>query len=389
MSGYQVYQFQSVDRPLTEKERKTIGSWSSRTYPTTTSATFSYSYGDFPMQVEQVLADYFDAFLYFDSWGQKRLMFRIPKKLVDRKAIRQFEIDGSGSYSTELSVYSKKSYYLFDFDWNEEEGGGWFEEDDYSIGDMLVLREDIIKGDYRSLYLFWMKLASEKENLEIDDEEYDEEFGEEEGEYIPSVPPNLQKLSASLKAFIEFFEIDKDLVKAAQEASPEIETSSVDYKKLILQLSDKERIDYLFRLVNGEANLDLQIKKRLEKLQNSGKESLSTKELRLSIQELKNRQKVEENKRIESEKKAAAEAHHQKMLTLAKEEHIHWRTVVYNLDRKTGKSYDIATEVLEDLRYLAVFQDKLEEFKEKMAEVREKYGRSQALLKRFSKAKLP
>ncbi len=386
MSEYQVYQFQSVDRPLTEKERKKIGSWSSRTYPTATSATFTYSYGDFPMTVEQAVVNYFDAFLYFSNWGQRRLIFRIPKKLVNRKVVQQFEIEGTGSYATELSIYPKKDYYLFDFDWSEEEGGRWFEEDDYRLGDMLAIREDIIQGDYRSLYLFWVKLASEKEMLEDDQEEYEEEFEDETPP--PPVPPNLQKLSGALKAFIEFFQIDKDLVSAAQKASKHIEPTSIDYKQLIMKLSDKERIDYLFRLVNGETNLSIQIKKRLEKLQSSEKTSSSTNEQRISIHELKNRQKIEALKRKEAATKAAQQAHHKKMLTLAKEEHIHWRTVFYNLDRKTSKAYDIATEALKDLQDLAVFQNKFEKFNEKMEDIRENYGRSKALMKRFDKAGL-
>jgi len=50
MSEFQIYQFKSIDRLLTDAERKEIGSWSSRTKPTATSATFTYAYGDFPKQ---------------------------------------------------------------------------------------------------------------------------------------------------------------------------------------------------------------------------------------------------------------------------------------------------------------------------------------------------
>lgn len=41
MSEFQLYQFKAVDRPLTTEEQREVGSWSSRTQPTSTSATFS------------------------------------------------------------------------------------------------------------------------------------------------------------------------------------------------------------------------------------------------------------------------------------------------------------------------------------------------------------
>ncbi|MEZ4887270.1 MAG: hypothetical protein R3E32_21235 [Chitinophagales bacterium] len=383
MSEYQVYQFQSIDRPLTDKERKKIGSWSSRTSPTATSATFTYSYGDFPKREEEAVAEYFDAFLYFANWGTKRLMFRIPKNLLDEKSIRTYQIDASSSYDCHFAIFSTKKYFLLDFNWSDDEGGGgWFEPDDYQLGDMIALRNDIIQGDYRSLYLFWLKLAASKE--EIGSEYYDED----EEAAIPPIPPNLNKLSGSLTAFTEFFEINKDLIAAAKQASQEVKAPEMDYEKLVKQLSEKERIDFLVRLAKGEIRVDLQLQKRLQDLYKSATQTTSKSSKQLSIQELKQQQEIEKKKRKEAEIKAAKEAHRQKMLTLGREVRAHWGTVAYNLDRKTGKSYDLATETLKDLQDLAIFQDKVEEFKEKMMEIREEYGRSKVLLDRFRKAGL-
>ena len=57
-----------------------------------------------------------------------------------------------------------------------------------------------MEGDYRALYLVWRQFAQfatadEKEEAEI-------------MEHVPPpVPPNLSKLNAALKAFIEFFDV--------------------------------------------------------------------------------------------------------------------------------------------------------------------------------------
>ena len=80
MSEFQQYQFQTIDRPLTEAQRKEVNSWSSRAAASSTSVTFTYHYGDFSQDEEKVLAEFFDAMLYVANWGTKQLMFRFPQK---------------------------------------------------------------------------------------------------------------------------------------------------------------------------------------------------------------------------------------------------------------------------------------------------------------------
>lgn len=99
MSEFQLYQFKAVDRPLTTEEQREVGSWSSRTQPTSTSATFSYAYGDFPKDEEKAVETYFDIMLYLANWGTKRLMMRFPKELVDQEAISKYLIDANHSYT--------------------------------------------------------------------------------------------------------------------------------------------------------------------------------------------------------------------------------------------------------------------------------------------------
>lgn len=73
-------------------------------------------------------------------------------------------------------------------------------------------------------------------------------------------------MNATLKAFIEFFEIDASIVTAAQATSVERTKEEIDYKKLLQLLPDKEQIEWLERVINGEPKLGVLLKKRLEKL---------------------------------------------------------------------------------------------------------------------------
>lgn len=68
MSEYQYYEFQAIDRPLSDKEQTEVDSYSSRAEVTPTRAVFTYSYGDFRGDPQKVLQKYFDAMLYMTSW---------------------------------------------------------------------------------------------------------------------------------------------------------------------------------------------------------------------------------------------------------------------------------------------------------------------------------
>ena len=56
--------------PADRRERAAVGKLSSHIEVSATHAWVDYDWGDFKHDPEQVLARYFDAFLYFANWGQ-------------------------------------------------------------------------------------------------------------------------------------------------------------------------------------------------------------------------------------------------------------------------------------------------------------------------------
>ena len=113
MSEFQCYQFKAIDRPLTESERKEVGSWSSRAQVSAHSATFIYHYGDFRQDEEKVVEQYFDAMLYFANWGTRRLLFRLPAALTDAKAIKSYCLEDKWT-SDYIRLKKKGAFYLLD-----------------------------------------------------------------------------------------------------------------------------------------------------------------------------------------------------------------------------------------------------------------------------------
>lgn len=264
MSEFQTYHFRAVDRPLTSEEQQEVNQLSSRFSTTATSYSLNYSYSDFRHDEEKVLEKYYDAFLYEANWGTRKLMFRFPKDLVDVRALRQFIADDM-NYSSILFLVKGK-WAILKFEYGEEEGWlDWLEETPHWLDSMIQLREDIINGDYRSLYLFWLKVNESYQAFkELDEDEF-EDLGEDEKPTAPPVPPNLKKLSTSLNSFSEFFHISDDLIKQAVKESKDFE-KKIDYESLIPKLSEEEKTEWLIKLVKNEPRVDVLLRKRLEKM---------------------------------------------------------------------------------------------------------------------------
>jgi hypothetical protein len=248
MSEYQFYEFQVVDRPLSDKEMAAIRKLSSRVEPTRTGATFVYHWGDFPQDPKRVLVQFFDAMLYVANWGHIRLMFRFPKQLIDLAQVQAYRVEEFASFST------VGEYVVLDIDFSKEDGGYWDEIDGKGrLSSLVRLREDILRQDYRALYLAWLK------GIPYDDIAPDV--------YEPPIPAGLQQLSPPLLDFIELFEIDEALVEAAAQGSSAAEgTSDEQLYQVIPQLSRDECNDFLVRLAQGETNLPLKLTRRLREL---------------------------------------------------------------------------------------------------------------------------
>jgi hypothetical protein len=90
MSEYQYYEFLALDRPLTEKQRAELRSISTRAEITATRFVNEYQWGDLKGDPRTMVERYFDAFLYLANWGTRRLMFRLPRGVLDSETAAQY-----------------------------------------------------------------------------------------------------------------------------------------------------------------------------------------------------------------------------------------------------------------------------------------------------------
>ena len=249
----------------------------------------------------------------------------------------------------------------------------WLESENI-LGQLTPLREQLLQGDTRMLYLAWLKVVS------MDDEEW---LDEPE----PPLPAGLKQLNASLQAFAEFFEIDPHLISSAAESSKKAESNSeVDLESAIAKLSREESEAHLLQIARSEPGAVLSLKKHLMEL--SGKKSPARSQSPRTVSDLFERaDAIEES----AKRKARAEAERKRILRmeeLAGNEEVNWQYVEKFLQQKRGSTYDEATKLLVELRDMSVYKQREDKFRERFNTIRENYKKSLALMERFRRAGL-
>jgi hypothetical protein len=370
MSEYQYYEFQAIDRPLTQEERAALCQLSGCVKPTATSASFTYSYGNFRGDPKQVLARYFDIMYYITNWGTQQLMFRFPTSLINRETIELYCIDNY------ISLSFAGDWAILDWEFSQEEGFNDWIEGEGILSELIGLRQEILQQDYRGLYLAWLKAIDLSEGyIDIDKTQLE-----------PPLPPGLGQLSAAQKAFTEIFELDEHLLNVACASSGKLTTiSEQTWQQAISQLSASERQDFLLRLAKGEHNLSAKFKQKLSQLIPN---SPASNQPRRTIQELLEAA-AEEGKKAEKRRQQEAEAKRiEELQTLAKREAQVWQQVESLIQKAQSKSYDEAVKLLVKLRDLAEYQNRLPVFQERLNRIYEQYSNRSGLKRRLQEVGL-
>ncbi len=373
MSTYQYYEFQAIDRPLTVKEQETIRGLSSRAEVTPHKAAFVYNYGDFRGGPEVILEKYFDVMFYIANWGTWQLIFRFPKQLVNLKWFRPYEIEDA----IEISISSE--YVVLNIEIHEEGGIGWVEGEGW-LPRLLPLRDDLMGGDMRLLYLAWLRLVPGLAD-------YSPNFDQEDP-LEPPVPPHLGKLSSPLKTFVELVELDSDLVTAAAQASPKPTADKTpSLEDWLSTLPEAERQEFLLKLVRREPKVDLQLITRLQELAGIDQLNLQAAPGQRRYSELVAIADDIEAKRQQKEAAAAHKKRIKDLESLAPKAGKTWERVRDLIQIKQAYAYDEATELLRDLRDLAQHQERLAEFSRRFERLKEEYSNRPALMRRLKSIK--
>ncbi|NJQ03299.1 hypothetical protein [Streptomyces zingiberis] len=242
MSEYQYYEFQALDRPLSPEEQAQLRAISTRARITATSFTNTYEWGDLSGDPRRMTERYFDAHLYVTNWGTHRLLLRLPRQALDLATAQSYCL------GSQTDAWTTRTHLLLDLS-SEDEGGDWIEGADESLAALVGVRDELMGGDLRPLYIAWLSALAAWE-LEDDDEEEYQTCPE------PPVPAGLGELTAPQSALAEFLRVDGGLLAAAAEAAPITATApnrptKKELAPLVAALPPKEKDALLLRLALG------------------------------------------------------------------------------------------------------------------------------------------
>ena len=285
-------------------------------------------------------------------------MLRFPANRIDLRSLKVYFPGGP-------ATLAKSDRYVVVDLWSESEEpeAEWYEGSHLSA--LLPLRAALLQGDMSAAYLSWL-LAAQAEAISGADKE-------------PPVPSGLRTPTASLMALAEFLRIDRDLVAAAAENSPESEFDTAALRRWVRTLSAQEKDRWLTKAVNDPTlpiGMDLRaVFRRKNPTGRRKPRTVSTLFARAEVLRL-DREKVEAERAARARRQAEAN-HRRRLAALAREGVKAWRRLEQLVE---ARRYDEAARLTVDLRDATLAHGKTGAFDKRLAALKKQYARRRGYL---------
>lgn len=381
MSEYQYYEFVAIDTPLTPKQMTELRACSSRASITPTRFVNDYQWGDLKGDPADWMRRYFDAHVYVANWCTCLLYLRVPKSAFDAETLRAFKA------KTVFSVEQTKTHWLLEWGLDESDNHDRFAEEDGRgwMGRLAPLRDELLRGDMRPLYLGWLAGVSAGE--------VDEKASE------PQPPPGLSRLTAAQRSLAEFLEVDEDLLAAAglsdrQDSKPDSERDA-ERDVWIAALPAAEKTAMLKLLLTGHAQqaerklklgfLAWQRERQPIEKPGARRTVAELHKLAASAAEARKRQEAVQRKKAEAERQARRETY---LRTLAADFDPCWQAADKLAERGIASAYDEVKLALVNLSEAYALCAARADFDRKLVQFMARHGKRGALVRRLADAGL-
>ncbi|MDC0710814.1 hypothetical protein POL68_20225 [Stigmatella sp. ncwal1] len=368
MSEYQYYEFRAVDRRLTSQEQAELRKLSTRAEITAYQFTNVYHWGNFKGSPERMMEQYFDAHLYLATWG-RTLMLRLPRKRFDPGDARPYLAERG------VSLKKKGEWVIVTFEAEDENGEDV--EGEKWLASLLPLREELLSGDLRCLYLGWLAGIRDEEN----------ESEETEG---PPVPPGLRALTSAQAALADFLLIPQSMLEAAAQVSPPLAPRAPRQalEAWVKELPLSEKNTLLVRAMEGkEPHLERELLHRFEKSTRGAAQSQEP-GVRRTVDALRREAEALEGRQRQRVEKEQANAWERRLEALAAREVEVWKQVAERFSTRSPTEHDAGVELLADLKEVARRRGTEEEFTRRIRLLREQNSRRHGILARMDEAGL-
>ena len=373
MSTFQYYEFLALDGPISDEGLRYAEGCSSRAEVSRYRWTNSYHWGDFHGSQARLL-QYYDAFFYFADWGSFRFCLAFPEGSLPLSAVESYLTEGGDEFGAALSCSDQSGRLVLCWDY-QEDAVYWDDPVDISgmLGRLAGIREQILRGDYRALFIGWLAGFY-----------WDEDYSDEE--LLPPIPAGMNVLSGELKSLADQLQLNQDALQAAVDFSRDSRMpESLPISDVVDGLSAEEMKQLLIRVGEGDerrVKAEL-IKKTVPQVVADSSERIlcrtfSEKMLQVEKQRKEAQEKQAEMKRLQEER-----LRREHLELIFDQAEALWKQLDSMLVKKTASVYDSVARQLEELRDAYLQADESNAFAEHLAVFRGRYGRRPALMRRL------
>jgi hypothetical protein len=378
MSEYQYYEFLAIDRLLTEDEMAELRELSTRAAITPVSFTNEYNWGDFKGDPGKLMQRYFDAHVYVANWMTAIFMVRLPMEALTRETAEAVAVPYL------LDIKATRTHWIIKWSLEEsenydrfgmEDGRGW-------MARLAPVRDELLRGDLRSLYIGWLPAAAGEM---MDDDETE-----------PLSVSGLGNPTAAQQALAEFLEVDPDLLAGAgmgRPAAQETEVTQREMDKWIDALPGEEVNSILKQLLAGKGQqAERAIRNRFASWRR-GLQDDSTEGPRRTVGEL--RQNAEKARLIRLEKQKQDRKQREIRRREKRKAYLKnlfsdfpkaWASVREPVERGSGRGYDEACRMLVDIAEAYDLFATKKKFQQELKKFMAGHLRRKALIQRLVKA---
>jgi hypothetical protein len=258
----------------------------------------------------------------------------------------------------------------------EADGAGWMVR-------LLPIRDELLRGDTRPLYLGWLARIGNGE-LRDDDRE-------------PPLPDGLKTLTPAQNALAEFLMLDPDWLAAAAETSSPPAAGSKDADRFdpwLLELTEDEMRAALRMLLEGRSQeAERTLRRRFvtweqtrvpRRVASPEPRRVGEIEARVCFhRDVREQRERETHEAAEARRKTERASY---LTSLLEDEDSAWSAIDSKLQRGSGSSYDQAFRVLQDLAEAYAGAERDTTFRRRLVRLMAQHGKRGAWVTRLTKA---
>lgn len=378
MSEYQYFEFAAIDRPLTDGEMAALRAVSTRAVITPSGFVNHYEWGGLKADPLDWMRRYFDAFVYLADWAHCRFALRLRRNMFGKAELKPFGVKQS------LTIDASEDHWILDWSLDGSDNYDRFAEDDGRgwMGRLVPLRDELIRGDQRSLYLGWLAGAAKGEVPETTLE--------------PTVPAGLSQLSAAQNALAAFLEIDADIIAAAAIGSADASDRPESVDAWLQSLSPDELRSMLKSIVRADRpNPQREVASRYRAWHRQHAPQAAPEARRRSVAELRSLAVPagEERRRRDAlarEQQAAARRTQRdaQLRLLMSDVDKRWLALHQQAERGSASAYEQAVRALSDLAEAYAIVSDRKTFDRELRRFLVRHAKRGALLRRLTEAGL-